>query len=153
MENTKIIDEAIRNCSVPKSWLMCFNGSCKRCTECIRYRIFRVVGREWTCGNAVFPAAAEQAEGCRFFEPVRMVKMAWGFNGLFDVVRANDAPRLRTMMKEELGGNTAYYHYHHGRRLLTPEQQEWIIELFKRFGYDECEFDGYRMGVVTWSGK
>lgn len=149
MENTKIIDEAIRNCRVPKSWLMCFNGSCKRCMECLRYRAYRVVGREWTCGNAVFPAAAEQVEGCGFFEPVRLAKMAWGFNGLLGVVRANDAPRLRALMKGMLGGNTAYYHYHHGRKLLTPEQQVEIRELFGRFGYDGGEFDGYSEGVVA----
>ena len=44
-----------------------------------------------------------------------------------------------------LGGNTTYYRYHNGERLLTPEQQEWIINLFRRHGYtDELRFDEYR---------
>lgn len=43
------------------------------------------------------------------------------------------------------GGNTTYYRFHHGERLLTPEQQKWIINLFRRHGYtEELHFDGYR---------
>jgi hypothetical protein len=49
-----------------------------------------------------------------------------------------------------LGGNGTYYRYDHGERLLTPEQQDWIINLFKQYGYtDNLEFDGDKE-VYDW---
>lgn len=57
--------------------------------------------------------------------------------------KKDDTP-LRKRVKAYLGGNTTYYRYHHGERLLTPEQQEWIIALFRRHGYTgELGFDKY----------
>lgn len=56
----------------------------------------------------------------------------------------DDTP-LRDRIKAYLGGNTTYYRYHHGERLLTPEQQQWILDLFHRHGYtDGLHFDEYR---------
>jgi hypothetical protein len=44
-------------------------------------------------------------------------------------------------MREYLGGCSTYYRYHHGERQLSPEQQEWIKQLFSQYGYEDIEFD------------
>ena len=47
-------------------------------------------------------------------------------------------------MKAYLGGHGTYYRYNRGEKLLTPEQQEWILRLFTRYGYSEnLSFEGY----------
>jgi hypothetical protein len=44
-----------------------------------------------------------------------------------------------------LGSHTSYYRYHRGEKLLTPEQQQWILDLFAQYGYtNELHFDSYR---------
>ena len=70
--------------------------------------------------------------------------MAWGFNKLFAEVKSKDEASLRLEMKTYLGGNGTYSRYKLGRRLLTPQQQEYIINLFRARGYsDGLEFDHY----------
>ena len=48
-------------------------------------------------------------------------------------------------MKKYLGSNAAYYRYAAGEKLLTPEQKEWIVDLFHKYGYTEnLVFDNYK---------
>jgi hypothetical protein len=54
-------------------------------------------------------------------------------------------PLRRNQIKKYLGGHGTYYNYNKGKYLLTPEQQEWIMNLLRRYGYTEnLRFDGYR---------
>lgn len=70
---------------------------------------------------------------------------AYGFKALFAEIKKKDEKPIRDRIKKYLGGNTAYYRYHHGKRLLSPDQQEWILALFRQHGYtEELHFDGYR---------
>lgn len=64
-----------------------------------------------------------------------------GLSRLFKDVKLCDAPTLRSLMREYLGGCSTYYRYHHGERQLSPEQQEWIKQLFSQYGYEDIEFD------------
>lgn len=111
MENTNIINAAIKGGNIPRNWLYCFNSGCQHHEECIRFRSTVALSGSRTWGNAVYPAAL------------------------------HDAPTLRSLMKEYLGGNTMYYRYHHGERLLSPEQQAWIKRLFARYCYSDVDFD------------
>lgn len=62
-------------------------------------------------------AAAHRAYGMGFQPPVQGRELC-------------DAPTLRSLMREYLGGCSTYYRYHHGEHKLLPEQQEWIKQLF-----------------------
>jgi hypothetical protein len=42
---------------------------------------------------------------------------------------------MRAKIAEYLGGGGRYYRYRNGTKLLMPEQQQWIRNLFKRYGY------------------
>ena len=51
---------------------------------------------------------------------------------------------MRSLLTKCLGTGGTYYRYHSGKKLLTPEQQEWILNLFRRHGYTQgLEFEGY----------
>lgn len=130
------------NFTVPNSYIFCFQGQCPKVENCIHYFAGLHIDN-LKIGTAVFPAAVE-GNGCKWYKKLRKVKMAWGFNNLFENVKAKDAPNLRAQIKGYLGGNGTYYQYHHGVRQLIPEQQTWILRLFKRYGYtDNLQFDGY----------
>lgn len=129
---------------LPPSWLFCFLSECPRAEECVHFLSGTVVPDDKKRGFAVFPTALKDGD-CPYFKPIKKVMGAWGFNTLFDNVKAKHAPELRASIKKHLGSNWAYYRYNRGEALLSPEQQEWIIKLFGSYGYtDNLQFDGYK---------
>lgn len=141
MDKTLTSNAAISGSPIPSSWLYCFNANCPRKDDCVRYRSTCAIQKGQTTGYTVYPTALRQDATCPHFKQLQMIHTAWGFGTMFDEVKAKDAPLLRSLIKHYLGGNGSYYNYHHGRRHLSPEQQEWIKQLFKRFGYTDAEFD------------
>ena len=128
---------------LPKDYIFCFLSECPFSKDCARFFAGQHTG-DCELGTVVLPAAMKGGK-CKWFQRLRIIHGAWGFNKLFDEVKAKDAHYLRKTIKDYLGGNGTYYLYQHGNKLLTPEQQEWIKSLFRRYGYnDELEFDGYK---------
>ncbi len=133
---------------VPRNYILCFLSECSASKDCARFFAGRNTG-ERKLATVVLPAAVADGK-CEWFHRLRKINGAWGFDKLFDGAKLKDAPSLRKSIKEYLGGNGTYYLYQHGKKLLKPEQQEWIIALFRQYGYaDGLEFDGYRE-VYDW---
>lgn len=129
---------------LPPSWLFCFLDGCPKADGCIRHITNRFIQHGRTCGMAVYPSALN-ADECEHFKPIRKIHAAYGFSTIFSEVRRKDDMPLRSKIKKYLGGHGTYYRYHNGEKLLTPEQQEWIINLFRSYGYTEnLTFDHYR---------
>lgn len=133
---------------MPTDYIYCFQAECPMAEQCIHFYAGQHIGNV-RIGSTVFPAA--RANGtCGYYKLKRTIHGAWGFRALFDEAKAKDASSLRRQIKDYLGGNGTYYRYHKGERLLTPGQQEWIISLFKRYGYSaNLVFDGYR-DAIDW---
>ena len=53
MENTNIINAAIKGGNIPRNWLYCFNSGCQHHEECIRFRSTVALSGSRTWGNAV----------------------------------------------------------------------------------------------------
>ena len=129
---------------IPASFARCFQGDCPKAGACVRFLAGKHVPAGKLSGPAVYPTA-RRGDDCELYKPTRVIRAAYGFTALFAEVKRKDDTPLRDRLKAYLGGNTTYYRYHHGERLLTPEQQQWIINLFRQRGYTEnLHFDGYR---------
>lgn len=129
---------------IPPSYIRCFWKECPKRETCARFFAGQYIPDGWTSGPAVYPTAG-LGDACVHYKQKRIIRAAYGFNALFAEVKQKDSASLRLRIKKFLGGNTTYYRYHHGERMLTPEQQEWIIHLFRRYGYtEELHFDAYR---------
>lgn len=128
---------------LPSSWMFCFRDECPKAEECILHLSGKFIPKDMEWGRAIFPTAVK-ANGCSHFKKIRKIHAAYGFKKLFEEVKRKDDKPLRDRMKEYLGSQKTYYRYNSGERLLTPEQQQWIISLFNKFGYTEnLEFDHY----------
>lgn len=139
--NTDIPFDSTR---IPASFARCFQGDCPKAGACVRFLAGKHVPAGKLSGPAVYPTA-RRGDDCELYKPTRVIRAAYGFTALFAEVKRKDDTPLRDRLKAYLGGNTTYYRYHHGERLLTPEQQEWIVNLFRRHGYTEnLRFDAYR---------
>lgn len=145
-DETNIMNEASLN--IPKEYIFCFQSDCPKAAECIRHFAGQHID-DRPLSTTVQPGARKHGE-CKWYKEARTMQGAWGFNTLFSEAKAKDAPTLRQAIKNYLGGNGTYYRYQHGEMLLSPEQQEWILSLFKRYGYtDGLVFDGYQ-NMIDW---
>ncbi len=130
--------------NVPASFLMCFLGDCPRRSDCLHFLAGEHLAEDADWGPAVYHTMKRGEEGCRFFKTSEPKLMAWGFNTIFEDVKAKHETKLRDKIKIYLGGHGTYYRYHRGEKMLTPEQQAWIIKLFQKAGYEtNLKFDHY----------
>lgn len=99
-------------------------------------------------GSAIYPTAWQNGE-CKCFREKRFVQKAWGFANLYDNVPQRDKPEARYRVRSYFsGGNGPYYRYHHGENMLSPEQQEEIMNIIAKFGSTEgIRFEHY---VEAW---
>lgn len=127
---------------IPLSWRFCFCDGCPKHQDCLRYQSGLHV--KVTQGFAIFPPAYQQGD-CPHFKRIRVIRAAYGFRSLFSEIKEKDGSELRRKIKYYLGGHGTYYRYNSGEKLLTPEQQQWILNLFAKRGYTEgLSFDHYR---------
>ena len=129
---------------VTPTWPVCFIVDCPLAADCINHLAGEHIPTDMLFGPAVYPTALKNGK-CSKYKKIRIMHGAWGFNNIFAEVKQKDDTPLRNAIKEFLGGNGTYYRYHNGEKLLTPEQQEWIINLFRSHGYtDNLVFDHYK---------
>lgn len=130
--------------NVPQNWALCFLEECPVKDKCLRQLVGSHLKSDREFGPSIYPTMKRSDEGCRLFVTSQPKQMAWGFDTLFSNTRYRDVVSLRSQLKKYLGGHSNYYRYHNGQRLLSPQQQEWIIALFKKYHYqDHLKFDHY----------
>lgn len=128
----------------PKTWTNCFNENCPLKTDCLHYITGEKIPDGMTFGYAVYPHALHDGQ-CNYYKCCQFTHEAWGFEGLLKNVHYQNVARIRTEIKNYLGGHSTYYRYNKGERLLSPEQQQHIIAIFNKYGYKEnLAFDGYK---------
>lgn len=142
MKNKELLEEAFRTGNLPKRITYCFQKKCQKKDECLHYLCSLYKDKDKKRGYSIFPDALQDGE-CEYFTQLRVVKMAWGFDSMFEDVKQKDAPKLRERMKTYLGSNGQYYRYKLGQLKLVPEQQRCIKLIFADMGYTDVEFDNF----------
>lgn len=126
---------------VPRSWALCYVSECPRKEDCLRYQVCLTAPPIKYFGKCVMPNALLQ-DPCPMFRPIKKTTVALGFRHIFDRVQAMDVVQMRTELTDFFGSRTTLYRYQIGRRPLTPRQQQWIKDIFRRHGYsDDVPFD------------
>jgi len=142
MNQNELLKKLVAGEGLPYGWCYCFHEQCHRKEECVRFLSCQYLAEKETRGNAVYPNAWRSGE-CKEFCQLRVVRMAWGFDHLFREVKVVDAQSLRASLRSYLGSKGQYYRYKLGQLKLKPEQQEYIKQLFRSYGYANVEFDHY----------
>ena len=138
------MDKELNFSMVPHGWALCYLGECKRKEECMRYQMCLLAPEETTRQTCVLPTVLRQ-KVCPHFHPIKKVRVAAGLEKIFKEIKTKDEATIKAKLMGYFGARSTYYRYRKGERSLTPEQQEWILKLLKRYGYTEgIEFDSYR---------
>lgn len=126
---------------VPQDWAICYVPQCPRKDECLRYQMCLRAPQGRVYHKCILPTVLSQGE-CQHFRPIDKIRVALGFRNIFNEVKAKDITRMRAELADFLGSQPTYYRYRDGRRSLTPLQQQWIRDMFRRYGYtEEIVFD------------
>ena len=123
---------------VPPSWPICYNNECPMREECLRYSVAPIVSASRDHGPAIYPSALVDSK-CRFFVDKQPIRLAWGFRPLFAKIRHEDYATLRWNVIALFGCDSQFFRYNRGDYKLTPEQQQEVLELFRRKGYDTTD--------------
>lgn len=130
---------------MPSWYVLCTNSLCPYQVNCLRFQAARNAPENVETAMCVLPKVLNEKENkCRWMDKIQVVVMAAGFEHLYDYVMKKDYTPMRKGITDYLHGPKAYYEYKRGDRPLTPEQQEWINNFVRSFGYDwEVIFDRY----------
>lgn len=129
--------------SVPSWYVLCTLSDCPLSGECLRHLIASQAPETQETALCIMPSVLKAGK-CRFFNPIRKVRMARGFTHLFDNVLKSDYTAMRKTLTDYLHGSKFFYQYKRGERLLTPGQQQHIKQIMKSFGYgSDVTFDSF----------
>lgn len=118
--------------SVPVGYAHCFNGQCSRGEQCMRH----LVAKNCTTQHATIPiinplCIPAETSMCAYFKPIEKIRVAWGVAKLFDELPSKVAKGMKSEILAHFGRNT-YYRLYRQERGLTPEDQEYIRQVFRR---------------------
>ena len=135
--------------NIPWGYPLCFNEACAEKEKCMHYQARLLMPEERYSGPAVYPVAWKE-DKCRCFCEKKLVKKAWGFTKLYNNIPSNLRAEARQCVHAYFGrGQGPYYRVHHGDNLLSPKQQEDILNIIAKFGPIEgVQFDHY---VTDWN--
>ena len=129
--------------NIPSSFAVCNLADCPRKATSLRYQVMRSVLTVKTVAYTILPSALSSTGECVYYRENSPSNMAYGFKRLLSNVNKLDVAPLRTEIMNYVGSHGGYYRYNKGEKLLTPAQQQDILEIFRRNGYtDNLQFDG-----------
>ena len=134
--------------SVPDNFTHCLNKQCSHAADCLRHQVALHIPSERDTINIVNPvyAAANGGENCSFFSSICVLfshsfLKLWG--SFLDKIPHSDAVVIKQQMLEHFGRN-AYYRFRRKEQLITPSEQKYIRQLFRKKGItDEPIYDEY----------
>ncbi|MDL2256353.1 DUF6078 family protein [Parabacteroides sp. OttesenSCG-928-G06] len=128
---------------IPGGYLHCLNAECSRSVDCLRYQVTLHVDQE-TPAFSVLNSGYVAARGeCPFFQPDSLTRFALGMKHLFDNVPYAKALKIRNALYHYFE-RSMYYRIRNKTRLITPNEQAYIRQVFRKEGVqEEPVFDEY----------
>ena len=100
MDEKELLKKAFEYGNVPSNITYCFTEPCPMKNKCIHYLSGLYKNEKTDRGDAIFPNALKNGN-CKYFAPLRVVKMAWGFDKLFAEMKVKDARRNERLPRQQ----------------------------------------------------
>lgn len=130
--------------SVPKHYACCFNRECRLAGECLRHLAALATPPEVITVTIINPARiSSSGTDCPYFSSRVKQRYARGMSRLLDPLPYRDAQRVKQQMIDHFGRNR-FYRLRSKECTFSPEQQEYVRQLFLQCGVTEPPlFDEY----------
>ncbi|EGF59322.1 DUF6078 family protein [Bacteroides fluxus] len=129
---------------IPFDYPLCLNERCPQADGCLRQLSVESMPAEKDCWSIISPKRLATIKGdCPFFRSSRKVRYAKGFMNILDNLPYNQRRSIIVSLIAYFGQRT-YYRSRKGERLLTPDEQQAVLNIIKRHNATTSqEFDGY----------
>lgn len=138
------MEEKIDFEKVPYQYAMCLNRECSKANTCLRQLTAQSAPEKIEYWVIVSPKhLAAQQENCPYYRSNAKVRYAKGFIRMLE-----DLPykQMQTVISHLMSyfGRRTYYRIRKGERLLTPSEQQRILNILKNCGVTHLQnFDTY----------
>lgn len=129
---------------VPQNYTHCLNAICSQANDCLRFKVGQAVPDHVSQFTIINPSPINKSGGeCRYFEPIKQIRYALGITHLYDDLPHTKYIRIKKAIHRYLE-HSRYYRIYNKLYFITPEQQEFIRDLFRKEGIEkEPVFDEY----------
>lgn len=128
----------------PYAFARCLHTACPHADECL-HRLAALTDTACYPVISLINPLAIPGDGtdCSYFRSTRKIRMAWGIRHLLDDVPARLAPQLKRQLLAHFG-RSRYYRFYRDEACLSPDEQEYVCQLFRQYGIgQEPAFDRY----------
>lgn len=134
---------------VPAGFAHCFNSDCLKAGQCLRHQITRYIPDDRWSVSTMNPTQIRPEGDCPAFMTDRPLKYAYGMTHLLDQLTY---VRARAIKKQLLMhyGKTYFYRLKREERCFLPEDQQYIRNLFLRYGVTEEPVFDYYQNNYEW---
>lgn len=128
---------------VPDDFALCLEKNCLHASTCLRFQASLYIPKERWVVKVVNPERVVPAGDCPGFMDDSPLKNAYGMEHLLDNIPYRQAKEIRREMREYFG-ITHFYRLKRKERCFTPEDQQYVRDLLRRYGIEEEPvFDRY----------
>lgn len=129
--------------SVPSGFMHCLNASCQLADTCLRYRAMASLPKGCKPITIVNPAFVPSGNRCPEFLSIENQQCAYGIDHLYDDMKYATAVKVKEHLIGHFGKNI-YYRFMRKEKCFTPEHQQYIQEVFRKFDVEGTpRFDTY----------
>ncbi len=144
--------------NVPTGYEYCFagNNKCPKAATCLRaiaaQLLFDSEEEQPQTLYAVNPYYVDRLSdlsSCPRYRSNKPLHYARGMSHLFDEIPLKQVSTVRLRVMGCFSCERYYYHCRKGERLITPEEQQRIVRVFKASGIEtQPKFDSYEYGLA-----
>ena len=136
--------EEISFTQVPFDYPLCLNGQCPKAATCLRQLAMQSMPTEKDYWKIISPKRLATVKGeCPFYRSSQKARYAKGFMNMLNSLPYNKRGIAIANLIAGFGQRT-YYRARKGERLLTPDEQQAVLNIIKRHNATTSqEFDGY----------
>lgn len=130
--------------SFSTEFVHCLNHECKRADECLRRQMaLRMPAERETVTVVNLAHITPSGEDCSYFKADQTKTFARGISYLLDQLPHNKAVIIKSQLLNHFG-RSLYYRFWRKEYLISPSQQEYIRQTFRKNGVKEAPvFDEY----------
>lgn len=138
------MEEELNFPEVPLGYSVCLNQQCPKASTCLRRQAEINMPDSVTHWSFISLKHLAAIEGeCRYYRPCQKIRLAKGFIGILNKLPHKQMLEIVGRLIYSFKRRT-YYRVRKGERPLSPDEQQIVRDILKRYGVNESwEFDSY----------
>lgn len=129
--------------SIPMNYAVCLHHDCPKAATCLHQIAYQTLVEQKNYLNLINPNRCGKDDSCRYYRDNTPVVYARGFTNFQKRMFPDQYQTFKSILTEKFGRNP-YFERRNGKTMLSPKEQEFVLQALKKAGItEEFQFDGY----------